>query len=144
MSKIVVDTGVFVDYIDKKSPYHKQAKAIVNSLGKIELLLPPITLAEVCYVTTRVLSEAGVKDAFDRAVQFVRWLYSHPAVEIVNELDVHIEAAKTKLKYEIALADCYVLALSRLKGCKAVLMKREKEMPQEIEKDFDILFLEDY
>ncbi len=144
MSRIIVDTGVFVDYIDKKSPYHKQAKAIINSLGKIKLLLSTITLAEICYVTTRVLSEAKVKDAFDRAIQFVRWLYTHPAVEIVNEFDTHIEAAKIKLKYKIALADCYVLALSRLKGCKAVFRKREIEMPKEIEKDFDVLFLEDY
>ena len=144
MSRITVDTGVFVDYIDKKSPYHEQAKAIIGSLGKVELLLPPITLAEVCYVTTRILNEAGVQDAFDKAVQFVKWLYSHPAVEIVNELELHTETAKIKLKYRIALADCYVLALSRLKDCKAVFRKREKEMPKEIEKDFDVIFLEDY
>ncbi len=144
MSRITVDTGVFVDYIDKKSPYHEQAKAIIGSLGKVELLLPPITLAEVCYVTTRILNEAGVREAFDKAVQFVKWLYSHPAVTIVNDLDLHVETAKIKLKYRIALADCYVLALSRLKGCKAVFRKREKEMPEEIEKDFDVIFLEDY
>ncbi|WP_456327602.1 PIN domain-containing protein [Archaeoglobus sp.] len=144
MSRITVDTGVFVDYIDKKSPYHEQAKAIIGSLGKVELLLPPITLAEVCYVTTRILNEAGVQDAFDKAVQFVKWLYSHPAVTVVNDLDLHIETAKIKLKYRIALADCYVLALSRLKDCKAVFRKREKEMPKEIEKDFDVIFLEDY
>ncbi len=144
MSRITVDTGVFVDYIDKKSPYHEQAKAIIGSLGKVELLLPPITLAEVCYVTTRILNEAGVREAFDKAVQFVKWLHSHPAVTVVNDLDLHVETAKIKLKYRIALADCYVLALSRLKGCKAVFRKREKEMPKEIEKDFDVIFLEDY
>ena len=144
MSRITVDTGVFVDYIDRKSPYHTQAKAIINSLGGIELLLPPITLAEVCYVATRVLKEAGVRDAFDKAVKFVEWLYSHPAVTIVNELDLHVETAKIKLKYKIALADCYVLALSKLKDCKAVFRKREKDMPEEIEKDFDVIFLEDY
>ncbi len=144
MSRIAVDTGVFVDYVDKKSPYHEQAKAIIGSLGKVELLLPPITLAEVCYVTTRILNEAGVRDAFDKAIQFVKWLYSHPAVTVVNDLDLHIETAKIKLKYRIALADCYVLALSRLKDCKAVFRKREKEMPKEIEKDFDVIFLEDY
>ena len=144
MSRITVDTGVFVDYIDEKSPYHEQAKAIIGSLGKLELLLPPITLAEVCYVTARILNEAGVRDAFDKAVQFVKWLYSHPAVEVVNELNLHVEAAKIKLRYKIALADCYILALSKLKDCKAVFRKREKEMPKEIEKDFNVIFLEDY
>jgi len=144
VSRITVDTGVFVDYVDKKSPYHEQAEAIIGSLGKLELLLPPITLAEVCYVTARILNEAGVQDAFDKAVQFVKWLYSHPAVEVVNELNLHVEAAKIKLRYKIALADCYILALSKLKDCKAVFRKREKEMPKEIEKDFDVIFLEDY
>ena len=144
MSRIVVDTGVFVDYIDKKSPYHKAARAIIDSLGKIEVLLPPVTLAEVCYVTARILQEAGIQDAFEKAVNFVNWLYSHPAVSIVNELNLHIEAARIKLKYRIALPDCYILALSRIKGCKAVFRKREKEMPKEIENDFDVIFLEDY
>lgn len=144
MSRIAIDTGVLVDYIDKKSPYHEQAKAIMDSLGRIELFLPSITLAEVCYVTARVLEEKKVRDSLDKAIQFVRWLYFHPAVTVVDELDMHIEAAKIKLKYKIALADCYVLALSKLKMCKAVFRKREREMTEEIEKNFDVIFLEGY
>ena len=59
-------------------------------------------------------------------------------------MDLHLEAAKVKLKYGIALADCYVLALSKIKNSKAVFRKREKEMSEQIEKDFDVVFLEDY
>ena len=144
MSKAVVDTGVFVEYIDRKAPYHKAAKAIINSLGQLEIVLPSITLTEICYVSARILMAAGVENALEKSVEFVEWLYSHPAVSVVDNLTLNIEAAKLKLQYGIALADCYVLALSKLEKCKAVFRKREKEMPKEIEEDFDVMFLEDY
>jgi len=144
VSKIAVDTGVFVEYINRKARYYKAAKAIIDSFGKLEVLLPGVTISEVCYVTARILNAAGVENAFEKAAEFVSWLYSHPAVRIVNDLNLHIEAARIKLEYGIALADCYVLALSRIEDCKAVFRKREKEMPGEIEKDFDVIFLEDY
>ncbi len=94
MLRITVDTGVFIDYIDKKSPYHRQARAIIDSLGKIEILLPSISLAEICYVIARILGEIGAQDAVDKAVEFVTWLCGHPAVSIVNDLDLHIEAER--------------------------------------------------
>lgn len=144
MSKAVVDTGVFVEYIDRKAPYHEAARAIINSLGQLEIVLPSITLTEICYVSARILMAAGVENALEKSVEFVEWLYSHPAVSVVDNLTLIIEAAKLKLQYGIALADCYVLALSKLEKCKAVFRKREKEMPEEIEEDFDVMFLEDY
>jgi len=144
VSKAVVDTGVFVDYVDRKAPYHEAAKAIIDSLGQLELILPSITLTEICYVCARIFRAAGVKKAFEKSVEFVEWLYSHPAVRVVDSFALGIEAAKLKLHYGIALADCYVLALSKLEGCKAVFRKREGEMPEEIENDFDVIFLEDY
>ena len=144
MSKAVVDAGVFVDYMDRKSPYHKVAKAMIDSLGQLEIVLPSITLTEICYVSARIFRAAGMRNAFEKSVEFVRWLYTHPAVNVVDNLTLNVEAAKLKLQYNIALADCYVLALSKLERCKAVFRRREKEMPREIEKDFDVIFLEDY
>jgi len=140
----VVDTGVFVDYVDRRAPYHEAARAILDSLGELEIVLPSITLTEVCYVCARIFKAAGMERAFERSVEFVKWLHDHPAVRVVNNLNLSIETARLKLKYNIALADCYVLALSKIEGCKAVFRKREKEMPGEIENDFDIIFLEDY
>jgi len=144
VSKIAVDTGVFVDYIDRGSPYHEAAKIVISHLGQLELILPSITLAEICYVSARILNTAGIENGIERAIEFVEWLYSHPAVRVVDGLSLSIEAAKLKLQYGIALADCYVLALSRLEGCKALFRKREREMPEDIEKRFDVAFLEDY
>jgi len=144
VSKVAVDTGVFVDYINRRSPYHEAAKVVISHLGQLELILPSITLAEICYVSARILMAAGVENGMKKAIEFVEWLYSHPAVRVVDNLSLSIEAAKLKLQYGIALADCYVLALSRLEGCKTLFRKREREMPEEIEKNFDVVFLEDY
>ena len=54
MSKVVIDTGVFVEYVDRKAPYHKPAKAIIDSLGQLEVILPSIALAEICYVLSLI------------------------------------------------------------------------------------------
>ncbi len=37
------------------------------------------------------------------------------SVQPVNELNMHVEVIRIKLKHGIALADCYVLAFSRIK-----------------------------
>jgi len=142
--KAAVDTGVFVEFVDKRGPYHEAATAVVSSLGKLEIVLPSVVLTEICYVTARILEAAGRKDALDKAVELVKWLHSHPSVRIVDHLQLKIETARVKIKHKIALGDCYVLALSRLEGCKAVFRKREREMSREIEKEFDVIFLEDY
>ena len=48
VSTIVVDTGVFVEYIDRKARFHEHAKAIIDSLGELQVYLAPITVAEMC------------------------------------------------------------------------------------------------
>lgn len=75
-----------------------------------------ITPAEICYVSVSIFRATGVSNHFQKSVEFVEWLYNHPAVRIVDGLSLSIEAAKLKLKYEIRLADCYVLALSKQEG----------------------------
>ncbi len=144
MSKVVVDTGVFIDYIDKLSPFHEPAKTIVDALGQLEILLPSITLTEICYVTARILNAAGVSDYFKRAVEFVEWLNAHPSVQVVDDIQLRIRTAELKLKYGMALADCYVLALANRENCSAIFRKREREMPKRILREFDLVFLEDY
>ena len=144
MSRVVVDTGVFIDYIDRLSPFHEPAKAIIDALGQLKILLPSITLTEICYVTARILDAAGVSDHFKRAVEFVEWLNTHPSVQVVDDIQLRIQTAELKLKYGMALADCYVLALANREGCSAIFRKREREMPKKILKMFDLVFLEDY
>jgi peptide/nickel transport system permease protein len=94
------------------------------------------------------LSFLGLGDPDLKARKLVEWLYKLPTVNIVGEdLTLAIEAGRIKLKYMLALTDCYVLAASKIYNCKAVFKRREREMQdkiKELEKNFSIIFLEDY
>jgi len=46
----------------------------------------------------------------------------------------------------ISLADCFILALAKKLGCKALFARREVELKEEIEKqgfDIEIVFVEE-
>lgn len=43
-------------------------------------------------------------------------------------MELALEAGRAKLKYWLALADCYVLAASKIYRAKALFRKREGEM----------------
>jgi len=78
----------------------------------------------------------------------VEWLYHLPTISIRGlDLDLIIEIGLVKMKYGLALTDCYVLASSKVYGGKAVFKKREggmlKHIP-ETEKKYQVVFLEDY
>ncbi|MHA1604826.1 MAG: PIN domain-containing protein [Candidatus Freyarchaeota archaeon] len=143
-SRVSIETRVFVEYIDTNGAFHSLARALINSLNRIEVFVPGVTLTETCYVTARIYKALGVKDYFRKALSFVEWLRTHPSVQVVRSFNLDVEAAKIKTLYNVALTDCYVLALSKIKNCMAIFRKREKEMSPGIEKHFKILFLEDY
>jgi hypothetical protein len=143
-AKVSIDTGVFIEYIDVKGSFHKLARALIDSLYRIEVFLPGVILAETCYVAARIYKILGEGKYFEKALKFVEWLSAHPSIQVVSSFNLDVEAAKIKTNYNLALTDCYILAVSKINDCKAVFRKREKEMLPSIEKDFNILFLEDY
>ncbi len=84
----------------------------------------------------------------ERAGMLVEWLYrlSTPTIRD-SGLETILEASRAKLKYRIALTNCYVLASARVHNGEAVFRKREKEMLsviKEIEKEYPVIFLENY
>ena len=84
----------------------------------------------------------------ERAGMLVEWLHmlSTPTIR-GGDAETVLEAGMAKLKYGIALTDCYVLASARVHGGKAVFRKREEEMLsviKEIKKEYPVIFLEDY
>lgn len=147
---MALDTGVIIEYIDKKGKYHKPAETLFNTLlkGKLEAIIPHPVLTEVHYVIYRIYKAIGLRNAEERATKLVRWLYYLPTVEVKGEdLSLALEAARVKLKYGIALTDCYVIASARIYNGKAVFRKREKEMLEKIDeivKEYPVVFLEDY
>ncbi|MDK2384520.1 MAG: PIN domain-containing protein [Candidatus Korarchaeota archaeon] len=54
--RIVLDTGVLVEYIVKRAPYrHKVVEVFRNAdEGDVRLFMSPITLSEALYVVSRI------------------------------------------------------------------------------------------
>nr|MDO8043940.1 PIN domain-containing protein [Candidatus Baldrarchaeota archaeon] len=147
---IVLDSSVIIEYIDLDGEFHGNAKLIFENLnqGKLHGLIPHPVLAETCYVAERVYAEFDPKNAGKRSKQLVKWLFSHPHLQIVADtINLAILVGELKSKFKLALTDCYVLAVSKIHDAKAIFKKREKEMQNVIniiEKDFKIIFLEDF
>ncbi|MCD6348123.1 MAG: PIN domain-containing protein [Candidatus Korarchaeota archaeon] len=147
--RTVVDTGVIVEYIDRKGELHKQASLLFSTMnaGKVEVDIPHPVLTETYYVSARLYRSLGLSDFLERAAKLVKWLYSHPMVRTVEGLDLALKAGEIKMRYGLALTDCYVLATSEMYGCPAVFRKVEREMLPRIEElkgEFRVIFLEDY
>ena len=146
----MLDTSVIIEYIDRRGEYHEQAKVVFDAilLGKLKAIIPHPILSETYYVATRVYETLRLEQAGERAIKLVEWLYRLPTVIVKDaDLSLAIEAGKVKLKYGIALTDCYVLASAKIYKGKAVFRKREREMQSKlsnIEKEYPIIFLEDY
>jgi len=146
----VLDTSVIIEYIDRRGEYHEQARVVFDAilLGKLRAIIPHPILSETYYVATRVYEALRLEQARERAIKLVEWLYHLPTVIVKDaNLSLAIEAGKVKLKYGIALTDCYVLASAKIYKGKAVFRKREREMLNEItniEKEYPLIFLEDY
>jgi len=150
LTKASVDTSVIIEYIDEKGECHEQAKVIFSAFlaGKLEAIIPSPILAEVYYVASRIYQKLGVKDPETIAMKLVEWLYRLPTVIIADtSLDLALEVGKIKLRYKLALTDCYVLAISKIYNCTALFKKPEKEMLENIEQlkeNYRIVFLKDY
>jgi Predicted nucleic acid-binding protein, contains PIN domain len=147
--KVILDTSVIIEYINRAGKLHKQASTIFKALneGRLRAAVPSPVLAETFYVAVRIYSSMGLPDPVERAEKLVNWIDKHPQVDVLRNFDLDLEAGKMKLKYGVSLTDCYVLAASKIHKAKAVFRKREKEM-ESIEdllrKELEVIFLEDY
>jgi len=113
------------------------AKAQIFQPGKI-VLFNRLGLAEVFYTLCR---RKGINFAKKSVTTFIKTRYC----SFDDSDDLAIEAAAYKCERALSLADCYVIALAKLRGSVAVFARREKEMVAEVaRKKFDvrILFLE--
>jgi len=148
LARVALDTSVIVEYIDLKGRYHRQARAIFESVlvGKLEAVIPHPVLAETYYVAARIYTVIGLPEPLRKAGELVKQLAALPTVEVVEGAELAVEAGSAKLKLGLALTDCYVLAAAKLAGGKAVFRSREAEMARAAErlKEYSVVFLEDY
>lgn len=147
ISKVSLDTGVIIEYIDLSGSLHKEAEAVVQSIlnGKLTAIIPHPVLAETFYVSARIYEELGLNNAEDRAEKLVEWLYRSPNF-IITEPSLELAAltGRIKRKYGLALTDAYVLASSKIYQAKALFRAKEGEFKkkfEELSSEYDIVFL---
>jgi predicted nucleic acid-binding protein len=148
---IAIDTGVWIEYISTRGALHIQAKAVVDSVnqGKISAILTPLTLTEIFYVAERVYQEVHKPPQSEiLAKKLYDFIYYHPHIEIKPlEYELCLNAGIIKTRYNFALSDCFLLALSEHNNVTILFKNLEVEMKQnisELMKRFDLKFLEDY
>jgi uncharacterized protein len=150
LPKVVLDTSVIVEYIDKEAKFQDQARGVFSAIidGKIEAVVTYPTLSELYYVSARIYQKLGIEKPQSLAAGLVEWLFRLPSVTMAAEnKELAVEAGIAKLKYCVALTDCYVLAASRVYGCKALFNIPEEEMLGKlaaIKKAYQLVFLLDY
>lgn len=150
LSRVAIDTSIIIEYIDMEGEYHKEAELIFREIlnGRVEAVVPHPILAETYYVAVKLYDKLKMMNPLDIASKLIGWLHRLPTLIIPREdISLAIEAGKAKLKFNIALTDCYVLATSKIYGCKSLFKRREKEMLRNmdmLEREYQLIFLEDY
>ena len=150
MPKVVIDTGVIVEFIDRKSEFQEQASAIFSAIlsGKLEALITHPTLSETYYVSAKIYEKLKIANPQKLAAELIDWLVKVPSVTIVaGSKDLAIEAGDAKQRHCLALTDCYVLAASHIYECKALFRKPEEEMRgkmRTLKEKYQLVFLTDY
>ena len=120
MKKYVIDTGVlFLHLIDDERvrPYFKE----INE-GRAKAFICDINLAEYYYKTCEKLG----REVADVRYNQIRVLMN----PVSTNHDLTREAGKIKCKYrdKLSLADCFALALSKIKG--AILLTTDSDLAE--------------
>jgi len=120
MKKYVIDTGVLFLYLiddERVRPYFKE----INE-GRAKAFICDINLAEYYYKTCEKLG----REIADVRYNQIRVLMN----PVSTNQDLTREAGKIKCKYrdKLSLADCFALALSKIKG--AILLTTDSDLAE--------------
>ncbi|MHA1382105.1 MAG: PIN domain-containing protein [Candidatus Helarchaeota archaeon] len=127
--EVVVDTAPLIDYLCNEGVVDKIQKEIINNPDVTNVIVSPITLAEIFYVLCRAKGEEFATEKTDIIKN---------AAKIELEFKIRDIAGKYKCERAISLADCYVLATAKINSTIAVF-KKEQEIVDELnKKPFDV------
>ncbi len=148
LEKLVLDTSVLIEYVIASSPYRRLIDQWFSEalMGKKELYVSTVTLAETTYIASRIYRASGldIGKANSEAVKFTAFISTRTKTIQLDE-ETSLKAGELKKKLHIALPDCITIATAlKIKG-KPVFKKIEKEMKpviQELRK-LDTIFLEE-
>lgn len=122
--KVVVDTGVFADYIVETSPYRLEA---IKILENYDVYVSTVTLAELLYVASRIYKAAGIQNPNQEALKYLEWIKIRTKI-VEATVNIALRAGELKKKLRIALPDCFVLATAKSIGGTPIFRNIEKEM----------------
>jgi predicted nucleic acid-binding protein len=133
----VFDAGVLIELLLHSEKGVFLRDALLNNL--IDAHTTEFAITEVKYVLCRKI---GWKEGNKRAEKLLASGYFDVwKTEWLTEF-----SAKYKCERGISLADCFILALAKKLGCKALFARREAELEEEIKKknfDVEIVFVEE-
>ena len=134
---LAIDAGVIIELLFQS----KAGIAIRNALLEeiIDAHTTEMAITEVKYILCR-------KFGWEESCKRVEKLLSSGYINVYRTDQLIDLAAKYKCERSISLADCFVLALAKKLGCKALFARREQELVKEMNRkkfDVEILFLED-
>ena len=72
--KLTLDASVLIEYIVLRSPHRARVVELFSKAlaGEIELYVSAVSLAEALYVASRIYEVAGVGNANEKALEFVK------------------------------------------------------------------------
>ena len=129
-TKYSLDGGVLIALALGEKFTEKLKESILR--GEVEVFTSQIALIEMMYILCR---KAGWKIAENKksSLLFSRMIQVVPLEELLDEV------TKIKCERRISLADCCTIALARIYNCKALFVKKERELEEEMKrKPFDI------
>lgn len=145
VEKLVLDTGVIIEYIILKSPYRDKVARLFSrsSINKLKLYVSLITLSETLYIVSRIYQVAGLENPNEEALNFIEWVKNRVQVIGIDE-DIALRAGELKKQLRIALPDCYVIASAESINAKPLFKRLEEEMKPVINelRKFNVIFLD--
>lgn len=141
----IIDTSVIIEMINSKGACYLQANNIKKQidLGKIIAYIPTPNLSEIYYIALRFYSHLNLE--LQNAKYLILWMVLHKNIRIHNlDIDLIFSAGELKNKYSISIMDSFNFALAKLLNEKLIFKSQEEEFSDELLKNFDIIFLDQF
>ncbi|NMC05328.1 MAG: type II toxin-antitoxin system VapC family toxin [Candidatus Lokiarchaeota archaeon] len=134
----VLDTSVLIEVLGKTQLGETIKNVVLKDPAMERFYISPLAVTELLYLVART---AGFQMALQQVEGFTK------VFTICEENELRIEAARIKTTLALSLADCYALAIGRLRGIP-VYFKRESEFDAILKKGsipfpIDLRFVDD-
>ncbi len=145
----VVDTSVFIEYLEEESPLAKKAELLLNKAvnGEVELHTTSLVASELLYVASRLYRSVGIPEPNQKAYEYLIWLINYVGVKVVDiDYNLAVRMGELKKKLKLSLTDCSVIAYADMLGAIPLFKRVEREMApilNELKREVKIAFLEE-